>query len=102
MSTGVNDAGNITDPAEWLEANPGAPQWLREMVADIDVKVTKKRDGEGWRRVRAGKGKLQMSLVLDDRGAQICLLNNWIGPGQVPNLIAALRTAVDEIERNRT
>lgn len=98
MSGGVNSAGNITDPAEWLDSNPGAPQWLREMIAGIDVKVTKTRDGEGWRRVIAGKGKKhQARLILDDRNGEICLLDNWITPEKVPNLIAALRAAVAEI-----
>lgn len=99
--SGLDDAGNITDPTEWLELNPHAPQWLRDIVATlVDDRlpvVTKTRDSEGWRRVRAGKGKLQMSLILDDRGGKMCLLDNWITPEQVPNLIAALQAAVREI-----
>lgn len=59
-------------------------------------KVTKTRDGEGWRRVRCGKGEAQRSLVLDDRHGRIYLLDTWITADDVPNLIAALQAAADE------
>lgn len=104
--SGLDPAGNVTDPVEWLELNPAAPKWLRDIVEtlipDDHVRVTKTRDGQGWRRVIAGrKRKHQARLVLDDRGGEICLLDNWITPEKVPNLIAALRAAVDEIEQER-
>jgi hypothetical protein len=66
-------------------------------MSDEQPKVTKTRDSEGWRRVRCGKGDLQASLILDDRGGRICLLDDWITPEKVPNLIAALQAAVGEI-----
>lgn len=61
------------------------------------VRVTKTRDGEGWRRARCGKGDMQMSVIVDDKAGRICLLDNWITVEQVPNLIAALEAAAADI-----
>jgi hypothetical protein len=65
------------------------------------VRVTKRRDSEGWRRVRVGNGKLRASVILDDEAGQICLLDNWITPDKVENLVAALRAAAEEINKSQ-
>lgn len=73
--------------------------WMQEAGKHAaDVKVTKTRDGEGWRRVRCGKGALQVSLILDDRGGHVGLLDSWVSVEKIPNLIAALEAARDAIE----
>jgi hypothetical protein len=68
-----------------------------------DVRVTKTRDGEGWRRVIAGRKRSDhpttARLILDDRNGRICLTDSWITTAKVPNLIAALQAAAQEIER---
>ena len=30
---GLDRSGNVDDPVAWLNANPEAPQWLRQIVA---------------------------------------------------------------------
>lgn len=62
------------------------------------ARITKTRDGEGWRRARCGKGDMQSSLVVDDRNGRVCVLDTWIPVAKIPNLIAALLAAADAAE----